>query len=290
MVDATLEVPGVSEAGKVLTLSSNEALSLGVADRILESTEEVLSAFGLASSTVVAHEESTAERILRFLGSPVLQSLLMLMLLGGLYFELQTPGVGFAGAIALVGAVLFFAPHYLLGLVEVWEIVLFVIGVMLILAELFVIPGFGVAGVSGIILVLVSLVVSLVGNVGFSFPPIPSFTPAIFTVAVTMALLVVVTIALGRTVGQMHSFSRLVLAPELASSSGYTSAETHDEYMGRTGETLTTLRPSGAMDINGRRVDVIADGEFIGKGEHVRVVSVRGSRVEVRRVHNAESS
>ena len=269
MVDATLEVPGVSEAGKVLTLSSNEALSLGVADRILESTEDVLSAFGLGASTVVAHRENTAERILRFLGSPVLQSLLMLMLLGGLYFELQTPGVGFAGAIALVGAALFFAPHYLLGLVEIWEILLFAIGVMLILAELFVIPGFGIAGVSGIILVLVSLVVSLVGNVGFSFPPIPSFTPAIFTVAVTMALLVVVTIALGRTLGHADSFSRLVLAPELASSSGYTSAETHDEYLGRIGKALTTLRPSGAMDIGGRRVDVITDGEFIDTGEHV---------------------
>ena len=70
-------------------------------------------------------------------------------------------------------------PHYLLGLVEVWEIALFAIGVALILAEIFVIPGFGIAGVSGIILVIVSLIVSLVGNIGFTFPPIVAFTPAV---------------------------------------------------------------------------------------------------------------
>ncbi len=287
MVDPSLEVQGVSEAGKVLTLSSQEALSLGVADSILDSVSDVVGAFGLSSASLVEHEETTAERILRFLGSPVLQSLLMLMMLGGLYFELQTPGVGFPGAIALVGAALFFAPHYLLGLVEIWEILIFIIGVGLILTELFVLPGFGVAGTSGIVLVLVSLLVSLVGNIGFSFPPVRSFTPAVVTVAATLAMLVVTAVVLGRSVSRSAPFGQLVLAPELASSSGYTSAVTHTEFLGRTGPTLTPLRPSGAMEIDGHRVDVITAGEFIGQGKLVRVVEVRGSRVEVREIVQA---
>ena len=251
MVDETLLVPGVSEEGKVLTLSSQEALGFGVADAILETTDDVIEAFGLSEAQLVAHQESTAEGILRFLASPVLQSLLMLMMLGGLYFELQTPGVGFAGTIALIGASLFFAPHYLLGLVEVWEVLLFGIGVALILAEIFVIPGFGIAGVSGIILVIFSLVVSLVGNVGFSFPPLPSFTPAVTTVAATMVLLVMAMFGLGRYLPKSERFNRLVLAPELSSASGYTAAETHTEFLGKVGQALTPLRPSGMIEIGG---------------------------------------
>ena len=373
----------------MLTLSAQEALRFGVADKILETSDEVIEAFGLSEAELVAHQESAAERVLRFLGSPVVQSILMLMMLGGLYFELQTPGVGFAGSVALIGAAMFFAPHYLLGLVEVWEILLFGIGVMLILAEIFVIPGFGIAGVSGILLVLVSLVVSLVGNVGFSFPPLPALTPAVATVATTMVLLVLTTFALGRylpktamtnisamffaphyllglvevweillfgigvmlilaeifvipgfgiagvsgillvlvslvvsLVGNVgfsfpplpaltpavatvattmvllvlttfalgrylpktERFNRLVLVPELSSATGYTAAASHTEYIGQTGRTLTPLRPSGAVEIDGTRVDVVTSGEFISHGEQVKVVSVRGSRVEVRLV------
>jgi len=284
MVDPEREVVGVSEKGEVLTLSAQEALQLGVADEILEDSKAVLSAFGKSGSAVVAHRETGVERVLRFLGSPVLQSILMLMMLGGLYFELQTPGVGFAGLIALLGAMLFFAPMYLLGLVQVWEIALFFLGVALLIVELFVLPGFGIAGISGILLVLVSLVASLVGNVGFSFPPFSRLTPAISTVAVTFILLIGVAAMVGRMLPKARSLGGLVLGPELTSDSGYTSAETHVEYLGKTGTAITPLRPSGAMRLGGKRIDVITAGEFVPQGSKVRVVDVRGSRVEVRPV------
>ena len=284
MVDETLVVEGISEEGKVLTLSSEEAHRYGVADEILGTVDEVVEAFGLSDARLVAHTESGAERVLRFLGSPILQSLLMLMMLGGLYFELQTPGVGFAGAMALIGATLFFAPHYLLGLVEVWEIALFVVGVGLILTEIFVIPGFGIAGVSGIILVVVSLIVSLVGNVQFQFPPIMAFTPAVSTVAITLVLLVILGFSLSRFLPKSERFNQLVLAPELSTASGYTAAETHTEYLGRVGQSLTPLRPSGVIELDGKRIDVVTAGEFISEGVAVEVISVQGSRVEVRQV------
>ncbi len=284
MVDPALEVAGVTAKGQVLTLSAQEALGLGVADSILDNPDAVISAFGVASAAVVAHRETIPERILRFLGSPVLQSILMLMMLGGLYFELQTPGVGFAGLIALVGAMLFFAPLYLLGLVQAWELVIFAVGIALILIELFVLPGFGIAGITGIILALLALVVSLVGNVGLSFPPIMRFTSAIVTVAATLAMLVILTITVGRMLPASGRLNTLILSPELASAEGYTSAETHREYLGKTGVTLTPLRPSGAIMMGEKRVDVITAGDFIDEGVTVKVVDVRGSRVEVRSV------
>ena len=286
MVDDSLEVPGISKMGELLTLSSQEALDAGVADAVIESVDGVLAAFGLEESPRVDHQASTAEQVLRFFASPVLQSILMLMMMGGLYFELQTPGVGFAGLMAGIGAALFFAPHYMLGLVESWEIVLFGIGVLLLLVELFVLPGFGVSGIAGLILVVGSLFAALVGNVGLQFPDQPAIASALITMAVTLTLLVVLMFSLGRYLPSMGSFSRLVLAPELSSAEGYTSADTDVGIVGATGRAITPLRPAGTIELEaaGKRVDVVTAGEFIPTGAAVRVVNVRGARVEVRQV------
>lgn len=284
MVDENLEVEGVSPAGQVLTLSAEEALRLDVADAILADVPEVLAALSLEPDAVVRHRATGLEQVLRFFASPVLQSILMLLMMAGLYFELQTPGVGFPGLVAALAAALFFAPHYMLGLVESWELVLFGIGVMLLLAELFVIPGFGVAGIAGVILVVGSLLASLIGNVGFHFPSGTAITSAVLTMAVTLVLVVAFIASLGRYLPRSARFNQLVLGPELTSATGYTSADTVDRLVGQTGVTLTSLRPSGAAEIGGERVDVLTAGEFIAKGMPVRVVSARGSRVVVRAV------
>lgn len=283
MVDETIDVEGVTASGKVLTLTSDEALGLGVADAVLPSVEAVVEAYGLSAAAVVRHQASRTEKVLRFFASPVIQSLLMLMMLGGLYFELQSPGVGFAGAMALVGAAAFFAPHYLLGLVESWELIVFVLGIVLILLELFVIPGFGVAGIAGVALVLFGLAASLIGNVGFDFPSLQQTSSALSTLAVTLVLLVLLSISLARYLPRSERFSELVLAPDLSSATGYTSADTDASLLGQTGRTVTPLRPSGWIEVDGRRVDVVTAGDFIDAGEAVEIVRVRGSRVEVRR-------
>ena len=290
MVDESLFIEGVSDSGQVLTLSANEALKLGVADAVMESTTELLAELDLAERAVVMHRATTAERVLRFFGSPILQSILMLMMLGGLYFELQTPGVGFPGLMAVIGAALFFAPHYLLGLVESWEIVLFGIGVALVLAEVFVIPGFGVAGISGLILVVGSLMAALIGNVGLSFPSGHAITSAVLTMAVTLVLLVVLAFSLGRYLPRSQQFNQLVLLPDLSSGTGHVSSDTAEHLLGAIGTTVTPLRPGGAVDVSGERVEVTSGGEFIPAGTPVQVVRVRGARVEVRRVRAEEGA
>ena len=293
MVDDSLEVPGISEMGELLTLSASEAFDVDVADAVLPSVDSILEELEISDATQVNHQASGVERFLRFFASPVLQSILMLMMMGGLYFELQSPGLGFPGIMAAVGAALFFAPHYMLGLVESWEIVLFGIGVLLLLAEVFVIPGFGIAGISGLLLVLGSLLAALVGNVGLAVPGPSALTPALSTMAVTLVLLMVLVFSLARYLPASQRFNHLVLAPELSSAEGYVANETEDELVGSVGRAITPLRPSGTMQLDetSRRLDVVTAGEFVEAGSAVRVVQVRGARVEVRQLDSlAEKS
>ena len=284
MVDEAIEVPGVSEAGQLLTVSSDEALRLGIADAVLPSVDAVVDALGADANPQENHAATRAEQVLRFLGSPVLASLLLMMMMGGLYFEIQTPGVGFAGAIALVGAALFFAPHYLLGLVESWEIALFAVGVGLLLVEVFVTPGFGVFGVGGLVLTLGALLIALVPNVGFAFPTDGEIARATTTLAGALVLLILLAVSLGRVLPRSERFGRLVLAPDLSAAAGYTSAETLLDLVGKTGRAITTLRPSGTAEIDGQRVDVVSEGPFVASGTAVEVIRSRGAVVVVREV------
>lgn len=288
MVDENLEVEDVSLAGQVLTLSAQEAHDLGVADVILDELEEVVEAFDVADREIVHQEESLAERALRFFASPVVQSILMLLMLGGLYFELQSPGVGIAGAVAAIGMTFFFLPGYIFGLVHGWEFFVFLLGIVLIILELFVFPGFGVPGITGLLAILVALGVSMIGNVGFDFPAGGQIARAINTLAVTLVLTVVAAVAAGRYLPRTERFSQLVLKPDMSSATGYTSADTDATLVGKAGRTLTPLRPSGTAEIEGRRVDVITAGGYIDVGAEVEVVAVRGSRVEVREARAAE--
>lgn len=290
MVDERLAVPGVVEAGQLLTLSADEAVRLGVADGLVAGVSEAVAAAGASERASVQHGATLTERIIRLLGSPAVASILLLLMLGGVYFELQSPGIGFAGATALVAAILFFAPHYLLGLVESWEIAVFVLGVVLILIEVFVVPGFGVFGVGGLVLMLGSLVAALIPNVGLVAPDGGEVARALATLASALVLLIVLGVSLGKYIPRSERFGRLVLAPDLAAAAGYTSSDTDIALVpGLRGEALTSLRPSGTALFDGRRIDVVTASEFVDGGTPIEVVSARGSRVVVRSVSQASA-
>ncbi|HET6568350.1 MAG TPA: NfeD family protein [Rhodothermales bacterium] len=283
MVDESVVVEGVKPAGKVLTLSAQEAERLGVADMIVDGRKDLLASLGVADQPVLQYQATGGERVLGILGSPLLHVLFLLMMLGGLYFELHAPGLGIAGFVALVGAALFFAPSYLLGLVQSWEAVLFGVGIALVLVEVFLIPGFGFAGITGIALVLFSILAMLVANVGFAVPNTAQIVSAVATLAITLVLLVALGYSLGRYLPRSELFNRLVLAN--APDDGLlTLSDTADELLGRAGRAVTPLRPSGMAEIEGARVDVITAGEYVAAGTPVEVVNVRGRRVEVRQI------
>jgi len=204
------------------------------------------------------------------------------MMMSGLYFEFQTPGFGFGGAAAMVGAALFFAPLYIMGLAESWEIILFVAGILLLLAEVFIIPGFGVAGIAGAGLILFSLGASLIGNTGLQFPDTQEISQAIWVLVGSLSGGIFLLITLGRYIPKNSRLNFLVLKDTLAfRNEAMEEGEPLSVWIGKTGVALTPLRPSGIVKIDERRVDVTTEGDFIESGEPVKVVQVKGSQVIV---------
>ena len=155
MVDDRVIVPNLIDSGKVLTLTSQEALKWGYCDGIAESPDQVITEYiGCKDYEIKSYEPSWFDNVKGFFMSPVIQSLLIIIIIGGIYFEMQTPGLGFPSAAAIIAAILYFAPLYMDELAEYWEILLFILGVILIMLEIFVITGYGIAGICGFILVV----------------------------------------------------------------------------------------------------------------------------------------
>lgn len=287
MVDESIAVEGLVNNQKLLTLSSGEAVEYHIAQGEVQNVDQVKERMDWSKTQIVHMDKRWDEELLRFLSNPVVSSILMLMMLGGLYFELHSPGIGFPGAIAAIGALLFFAPLYIMGLAQSWEIVLFIVGVILIILEIFVIPGFGITGISGIVLVVFGLGAALIGNVGFEFPAIDHLSRAIWTMAITLVLAIGLFISLARYIPSNKYLGRLVLSTRSGSKGEpgikeiYSSG--NNELIDKTGEAITALRPSGIVLIDGKRVDVVTEGVFIDKGEQIKVVSINGSRIVVAR-------
>ncbi len=282
MVDPDVAIEGLVPAGKVLTLSAAEALRLGVADGLAATLDEVFEALGYGPHPVVSYAQTPLERGLRVLASPVMQTIFLLLMLGGLYVELQTPGFGLPGLLGLLGALLFFAPNYLMGLVEFWEVLLFLVGVGLLLVELLILPGFGIAGVAGILFMIGGLLAALIGNVGFSFPAMRQLASALLTLTATLVLFGVLLAVIGRYLPRTRRFQSLMLVSGLSPNQGYTAQSVEAHLIGRQGRAVTPLRPSGIAEIDGRRLDVTTAGLFVPAGTMVEVVRVQGSRIEVR--------
>ena len=285
MVDERIEIEGIIAEGSLLTLSSSEALEFEVINGIKRDMGEVFAEMGWQEDQKTLLREETGEQILRFLANPVMSSILMLMMLGGLYFELQSPGVGFAGAMATIGGILFFAPLYIMGFAQPWEIILFFLGVALLVTEIFFLPGFGIPGLIGITLLLVSLFASMVGNVGLSFPGIEYMSTAIWTMAITMILGILMMFSLAKYLPNNRMFRKLVLVDSTSKEAGYISSDNKDRLLGLRGVAVTSLRPSGIALIDNERVDVVSQGDYIENGAPIEVVNTTSSRVMVKRAN-----
>ena len=169
MVDEEVELDSVKKVGQVITFSTSEAIRHGYCEGKVESIEEILKKNGISKYEIDRFQLGAADRIISFFLNPFISGILILVILGGIYFEMQTPGIGFAGLAALVALILYLVPYYLNGLAENWEIITFFIGLALIAVEIFVLPGFGIAGIGGIILVVGSLMLIMINNDAFDF-------------------------------------------------------------------------------------------------------------------------
>lgn len=284
MVDPAIEIEGVIEAGKVLTFTSSEAMRWGFAEGMAETVEEVLELAGITPNIIVEQKLTMTDRIIQFLINPIVSGLLIMLILGGIYFELQTPGLGFPILLAISGALLYFAPLYIEGLATHYEIVLFVLGLILIAVELFVIPGFGVTGVLGAIFVISGLALAMVGNVGFDFSGVYAgeILKAFLIVIIAFFISLTGSFYLGQRLFTTSRFGELALNTVQETGAGFTSADaTMRTLVGKTGTAFTMLRPSGKVQIDDEIYDATALTGFIEKGDAIKVVKYETSQVFV---------
>jgi membrane-bound serine protease (ClpP class) len=276
MVDPRIVVAGIDDSVKVLTFTAEEAIKNGYCEGLANSIPEVLKHAGINNYELVTYRPSGVDKLIGFLLNTVVQGILIVIMIGGIYFEMQAPGIGFPLIAALTAALLYFAPLYLEGLAEHWEILLFLAGIVLMIFEIFVIPGFGVAGISGIVLIIAGLTLSLVDNVAFRFEgtaALGQLARALFTVVVSVFLSFAIALLGTRRFAFSKTLSGLALGTVQDHKEGYIGIDARQkEMIGKTGTAFTILRPSGRIEIEGDIFDARSEISYIEKGEKIRVV------------------
>lgn len=288
MNDSAMEIPGIKEKGRVLAFTSSEAYKNGYCDGEGNSIDDILRDAGIMSYEMQEYEPTSIGKVIDLLINPVVSSILIMLMLGGLYFEMKSPGIGLPLLVSCVAALLYFAPHYLQGLADHWEILVFAVGVILLGLEIFVIPGFGAAGISGIILIVTGLSLALVdampSDSTFDLPDSEQFIKAIFIVVVSVIVSTVVSFYLGGKFLDSSYFTRLSVQGVQNASEGFSVSDPKVRSMiGKQGLAFTILRPSGKIEIEGEIFDASAETAFIEKDEKVRVVRMDGMTLIVRK-------
>jgi membrane-bound serine protease (ClpP class) len=286
MVDEDIEIDGVVESGKLLTLTTEEAVELGYAEAI-EDLDALLVELGHEGATVVTLELNWAERLVRFFSSSLVSPFLLSLGFLGLLIEIRTPTFGLAGTMGLISLGLFFGSNMIVGLAGLEDVLIVGAGLVLLGIEAFVVPGFGIFGVAGIVAILAGLYMSLLGNI----PTMPDFTRAAWVLTSSMLLLIGSAWALIRT---LPSSSRLAesgifLLAKTASAIGYESAEVRSDLVGKHGTAITDLRPAGTALVGDERIDVVSESEWISAGTPVKILSAEGYRHIVRSVSEQEA-
>lgn len=289
MVDPQVFIEGLSEVGKILSFTPSEAVANGYCEDTADNIEEVLLKAGIGDCEIVEYQPSWIERIIGWLVHPVVSGILIMAVIGGIYFEMQTPGIGFPLTIAAVAAVAYFAPLYLEGLAANWEIALFVVGVLLLAIEIFAIPGFGIPGIAGVALIFAGLVLSLINNVDFDFKYvyIESLGTAMLTVVLGIASGFVLSLGLANMIfsSSAGAFRNMALNTVQDTGEGFISMDTAlFGLKNKRGTAVTVLRPGGKVEIEGNVYDAVAENGFVDRGESIRVVKVESAQVYVARV------
>jgi membrane-bound serine protease (ClpP class) len=282
MVDETIDIPGVKPAGQLLTLSTSEALQVGFAKAEVRDLDGVLNAIMHDGALMVQAEPNWAELLVRFFTHPMVSPLLLSLGMLGLIFEIKSGAFGLGGLVSLASLGLFFGSHLLLGLAGWEEVLLLGIGLIALGVEVFLLPGFGVAGIVGIVLITGSMLLSLIGAG-------PTFTDFLQAGAVmAAAFLVTGAVLFGwlRHLPNSQRWSGLFLRDSTKAGEGFISALPRGDLVGRSGVAQTDLRPSGTATVDGERLDVVTEGEWVKAGAAVTVIRSEGYRHIVRASNN----
>jgi membrane-bound serine protease (ClpP class) len=284
---ATVEV--VVPANKLLTMHGDEARDLGFTGRLVKDRAEALSRWGLTESDLTILEESWAEGTSRFLMG--IKFLLFLVGIVSLWMELKTPGLGVPGAVAVIAFTLFFGASAVAGITSGLEVVLFLLGVALLALELLVIPGFGVPGIAGALLILVSLYMA---SVKYGLPSrdapwqMDEFTNWLLYLVSTLVASVFGIWILAKIFPGTSFGKKMILAPAGPAGSlgltgsGSVSGDRAKALVGARGKAETDLRPAGRIVVEGEPWDAVTEGDWITRGTDVEIVAVSGNRIVVK--------
>jgi membrane-bound serine protease (ClpP class) len=275
MVDESIEIPGIVEKGKLLTLTTDEAVKVGYAQAVVD-WPALMAELKTVGAPVHNARVNWAEGLVRFFTHPLVAPMLLSLGFLGLLIELKTPAFGMAGVFGAVCLGLFFFSHYLVGLAGWEEIMLLAAGIGLIGVEMFILPGFGAAGVAGTMGVLGAVYLSLVSQLSSE----ADMSQAAGMLSAAILVVIVGAWALLRALPRSGRFTRsgVMLGTATDRNAGYISNPIRDELLGATGVAVTDLRPAGAAQFGDERVDVVAESTFIGAGTPVRVVRSEGYR------------
>ena len=272
MADKDITVSGINTQGKLINLTSNEALEYGITDLISDDYHEMLAHFGIVNANVVKVEESLQVKLSKLISKPYISSLLLTLGLVGLVVEILTPGFGIGGTISIISFGLFFGGNILAGNSNWTSLALFATGMLLLVVE-GIVPGFGLPGIAGIIFVLAGTVLAM-----------GSLASAIASLSIAIIITTVVTIILLKLGFRSKLLDRVILKAEHNKEKGYLSVDSSDIYLDKVGISITELRPSGFIEIDGKKLDVLSDSSFIPKDVQVQVFRVEGSKIFVRRI------
>jgi membrane-bound serine protease (ClpP class) len=273
MVDEEIAIDGVVEAGKLLTLTTDEAVEVGYAIEV-ESFERMLEVLALSSTPVVSPGVNWAEQIVRFLSNPVVAPLLLSIGVLGLMIEIKTPSFGLAGAVGLASLGAFFGSHLIVGLAGMEELILLGVGLIALAVEVFVVPGFGVAGIIALLCIGSSVFMALIGS-------LPTWGDVLRGSGILFAAAMIIVAAIYVFVRQLPAARRtrgIFLRASTSKEEGYLSAESREDLVGMEGVAITDLRPSGTIQVGAERVDVVSDVGFLAKGRRVRIISSESYR------------
>lgn len=281
MVDEEIAIEGVVDEGKLLSLTTEEAVGLGYA-AMVDDLPALLADVGLSGAEVLEASVNWAERVVRFLSHPVVAPFLLSLGFLGLIAEIKTPGLGLAGLAGALSLALFFGSHLIIGLAGWGDVLLFGVGVVLLVVELLAFPGFGLLGIAGALAMAGGLFMAMIG----ALPTLADFTRAGGVLSTSILLMIVSAWAVLRHLPRSQRLVRsgVLLMSSTPREGGYASAVLRTDLVGREGVAITDLRPSGVALVGDERMDVVAEAGWIEEGSPVAVVSSEGYRHVVRAV------
>lgn len=272
MVDADIEIEGITSSGKLLTLTVDEAMKNNISDYKVNNITELFTIIGLDEGEVVEIEPTSVERFARIATRPTISAILLTVGFIALIFEALTLGWGVGGTIGLISLGLFFSAYIINGAASWGLVVLFLVGLVLLALEIFVVPGFGVTGIGGFVAIFTSL---------FFF--FPTAEIALTVLATVLILSIAATVVIIKFFGGSRIWKHISLGESQTKDRGYVAHYGKKDLLGKKGRSLTPLRPAGVVEIDGERLDVVSEGNFIDKGKIVEVIKISGNRIVVKK-------